>query len=84
MVCSSFLASRLLMTRACRTNRATNLWPEPYDIVWNAHVKDRLEGRLHRMVCAGELDLATAQKAIAKDWISAYQQYGSRTKRRQN
>jgi hypothetical protein len=36
------------------------------------------------MVCAGELDLATAQKAIAKDWISAYQQYGSRTKRRQN
>lgn len=34
------------------SNRATNLWPEPYDIEWNAHVKDRLEGRLHRMVCA--------------------------------
>jgi len=29
------------------SNRLTNLWPEPYDITWNAHVKDRLENRLH-------------------------------------
>jgi hypothetical protein len=27
------------------------------------------------MVCAGQLDLATAQKAIAADWISAYKRY---------
>src|ERR1700751_5558517 len=56
-------------------NRLTNLWPEPYDITWNAHVKDRLENRLHEMVCAGHLDLATAQKAIATDWIEAYKRY---------
>ncbi|MCU1302808.1 MAG: hypothetical protein JWQ87_3092 [Candidatus Sulfotelmatobacter sp.] len=57
------------------SNRAANLWPEPYDILWNARVKDKLENRLHKMVCAGELALPTAQKAIAKDWIAAYQRY---------
>jgi hypothetical protein len=59
------------------SNRLTNLWPEPYDIVWNAHVKDRLENRLHKMVCAGQLDLTTAQQAIARDWIAAYKRYES-------
>jgi hypothetical protein len=53
-----------------------NLWPEPYSsIVWNAHVKDALEDRLHDMVCAGQLDLSTAQHDIATDWISAYKKY---------
>jgi Putative zinc-finger len=53
-----------------------NLWPEPYSAtVWNAHVKDALEDRLHDMVCAGQLDLATAQRDIATDWISAYKKY---------
>ena len=59
------------------SNRLRNLWPEPYNIVWNAHVKDRLENRLHQMVCAGELDLTTAQQAIASDWIAAYKRYES-------
>jgi hypothetical protein len=53
-----------------------NLWPEPYhDAVWNAHVKDQLEDRLHRMVCRGEVDLATAQHDISTDWIAAYRKY---------
>jgi anti-sigma factor RsiW len=53
-----------------------NLWPEPYqDTVWNAHVKDQLEDRLHRMVCRGDLDLATAQRDISTDWIAAYRKY---------
>jgi anti-sigma factor RsiW len=53
-----------------------NLWPEPYqDTVWNAHVKDQLEDRLHRMVCHGDLDLATAQRDISTDWIAAYRKY---------
>jgi len=52
-----------------------NLWPEPYSTVWNAHVKDALEDRLHRMVCEGKLDLATAQRDIATDWIAAYKKY---------
>jgi hypothetical protein len=52
-----------------------NLWPEPYHNVWNAHVKDQLEDRLHRMVCRGDVDLATAQHDIATDWIAAYHKY---------
>jgi anti-sigma factor RsiW len=53
-----------------------NLWPEPYqDTVWNAHVKDQLEDRLHRMVCHGDVDLATAQRDISTDWIAAYRKY---------
>jgi hypothetical protein len=34
-----------------------------------------LEERLHEMVCSHQLDLAAAQKAIATDWIVAYQKY---------
>lgn len=53
-----------------------NLWPQPYKAtLWNAHVKDALEDRLHEMVCSGEIDLATAQHDIATDWISAYKKY---------
>lgn len=52
-----------------------NLWPEPWNSQWNAHVKDKLENALHRMVCAGEIPLAEAQKAIATNWIEAYKKY---------
>lgn len=53
-----------------------NLWPQPYGgSPWNAYVKDALEERLRRMVCAGELDLATAQREIAVNWIAAYKKY---------
>lgn len=55
-----------------------NLWPEPYhSAAWNAHLKDALEERLHEMVCSDRLDLAVAQKAIASNWIEAYQKYVS-------
>jgi hypothetical protein len=53
-----------------------NLWPQPYSgSEWNAYVKDALEDRLRRMVCAGQLDLATAQHEIAGNWIAAYRKY---------
>jgi hypothetical protein len=35
-------------------------------------VKDALERRLHELVCAGQLDLKTAQSEIASNWIEAY------------
>ena len=57
-----------------------NLWPEPYhSTTWNAHVKDVLEERLHEMVCAQQLDLVVAQKAISTDWIAAYQTFVQRS-----
>jgi anti-sigma factor RsiW len=53
-----------------------NLWPEPYTSpMWNAHVKDALEEHLHQLVCAGKVDLSTAQNDIATDWIAAYKKY---------
>ena len=53
-----------------------NLWPQPYaGSPWNAYVKDALEDRLRGMVCRGQLDLATAQREIAVNWIAAYKKY---------
>ena len=66
----------LIAPRLGGTEDIRNLWPEPYSTrVWNAHVKDALEERLHEMVCSGQLDLSTAQHDIATDWISAYKKY---------
>jgi hypothetical protein len=52
-----------------------NLWPQPYSVRWNARVKDRLEQRLHQLVCEDKLDLTTAQHDMAVDWIRAYKKY---------
>ena len=57
------------------TESIRNLWPQPYSVRWNAHVKDKLEERLHELVCSRKLDLATAQHDIAADWIAAYKKY---------
>jgi hypothetical protein len=59
------------------SNAIANLWPQSYITrPYNAHVKDVLENRLHALVCARALPLATAQREIAKDWISALRVYG--------
>ena len=53
-----------------------NLWPERYSSqAWNARVKDELEELLPRLVCAGTVPLATAQREMASDWIAAYKKY---------
>ena len=58
------------------TNDIRNLWPQPYRTVpWDAHAKDALEDHLYTLVCEGNLDLATAQEDIAKDWVAAYRKY---------
>jgi hypothetical protein len=52
-----------------------NLWPQPYGGPCNAVDKDQLENRLHKMVCAGEMSLEDAQRAIATDWVAAHRTY---------
>ena len=53
-----------------------NLWPQPYcNTAWTARVKDQLEERLHSTVCSGEIDVSTAQRDLAVDWIAAYKKY---------
>jgi hypothetical protein len=53
-----------------------NLWPQSNGAaLWNAQVKDSLEDHLRDLVCDGQLDLATAQREIAGNWIEAYKKY---------
>jgi hypothetical protein len=55
---------------------ARNLWPQPFARTrWNAYVKDELERLLHQLVCEKRVELATAQREMASDWISAYKRY---------
>jgi hypothetical protein len=53
----------------------TNLWPEPYASSSGARTKDRLENRLHTLVCRREVPLREAQNAIATNWMKAYDRY---------
>ena len=58
------------------SNDITNLWPQPYEgQPWNARMKDRLEVKLHNLVCDGTLSLQQAQQEISTDWIGAYKKY---------
>jgi len=53
-------------------NDPRNLWPEPGA---SPNPKDELEYRLRTRVCDGEMSLAAAQLAIARDWVTAYDRY---------
>jgi hypothetical protein len=58
-------------------NDPRNLWPEPDYATRSGYYlnpKDRLENKLKRMVCAGGLSLAQAQRMIASDWVAAANQ----------
>jgi len=58
------------------SNSIKDLWPESFITEpWNAHVKDKLENKLHEMICSGEIDIKAAQHEIAADWIAAYKKY---------
>jgi hypothetical protein len=58
------------------SNDIRNLCPQSYRTEpRNAHVKDKLEDRLHALVCAGKMSLPDAQKETAGDWISAYKRW---------
>jgi len=75
-----FEVDHLISLEIGGSNSIKNLWPQSYQTSpWNAHVKDKLENRLHKLVCSGQLDLATAQHAIASNWITAYQKYMGRS-----
>lgn len=52
-----------------------NLWPQPRNAQWGADQKDDLEFVLYKMVCHEEISLADAQRAMAGNWVRAYQMY---------
>jgi hypothetical protein len=53
-------------------NSLINLWPQPEKPYPGYKDKDRMENRLHKLVCAGKMPLAEAQKEIARDWQALY------------
>ncbi len=60
-------------------NDPRNLWPEPdYGARQGFYLnpKDKLETALKRLVCAGQLPLAAAQRQIAANWVAAMRRYG--------
>ncbi|OXM61345.1 hypothetical protein [Amycolatopsis vastitatis] len=52
-----------------------NLWVEPGTI---PNPKDAVENKLHAAVCSGLIQLAPAQKAIASNWVTAFDTVGLR------
>ncbi len=60
------------------SNLAANLYPEAAAPPPGYHEKDRLENRLHRLVCARQLPLGEVQHQIASNWVALYRQvYGT-------
>jgi len=49
------------------TNDPRNLWPEPGGA---PNPKDAVEAELNQKVCDGQMSLASAQRAIAANWVS--------------
>lgn len=59
-------------------NDPANLWVEPNDrsnATSTSNTKDVLENRLNGLVCTDEITLATAQAAIATNWVVSYGNY---------
>jgi uncharacterized protein DUF3761 len=54
------------------SNDSANLFPERLYAHPGYRVKDRLENRLHHLVCAGSIPLAAAQRQIAANWQALY------------
>jgi len=54
----------------------SNLWPQAYGSTpWNAHLKDKLENRLHKELCKGNITLQEARDSLTNDWRIAYRKY---------
>jgi hypothetical protein len=54
------------------SNDIANLFPEPGSGKANYHIKDKLENKLHTLVCGGKITLATARRGIATNWETLY------------
>ena len=60
------------------SNDIANLFPERASAQADYRAKDRLENRLHELVCSSHMSLQTAQRQIAANWQLLYRDvYGS-------
>jgi hypothetical protein len=56
------------------SNNIANLFPERATPQPGYHVKDKLENKLHALVCNGQMTLHAAQTGIATNWETLYRQ----------
>ena len=56
------------------SNDIANLFPEPGSGPASYHAKDKLENKLHALVCTGAMALRAAQRGIAANWQGLYRQ----------
>jgi hypothetical protein len=55
------------------SNDIGNLYPEAAaNPSPGFHIKDKLENKLHSLVCSQQIGLRTVQKAIASNWVVLY------------
>ena len=52
-----------------------NLFPQHWTIANGAKTKDKLETKLHSLVCKRLIPLKEAQLALSKNWIESYKKY---------
>lgn len=70
-----FEVDHLISLQLGGSNDIKNLWPQSgTTIPLNYHIKDKLEGALHDLVCAGQITLEDAQRGIAQNWGTMYKQ----------
>jgi hypothetical protein len=54
------------------SNDIANLYPEMANAHPGFHVKDKLENKLHDLVCDGTMTLRSVQRQIAMNWQALY------------
>jgi hypothetical protein len=69
---SNYVIDHLVSLSNGGLNNLYNLWPQPKN---EGHLKDRLENKLHKMVCKGQITLQEAQNALSDDWGVSYSKY---------
>ena len=56
-------------------DHVANLWPQCYSGAWSAILKDRLEVRVCKDICNGDLTVDEAQDIFLGDWHEGYRRY---------
>jgi hypothetical protein len=74
---SSLEIDHIISLQLGGSNDIANLYPEGLFANPGYRVKDKLENRLHDLVCDGQMTLRTVQRGIAKGWQALYKKvYG--------
>jgi hypothetical protein len=69
---STLKVDRIVPLALGGSNDIANLFPQKASSHSGAPAKDKLESKLHTMVCAGQMGLRAAQRGIASNWHALY------------